>query len=714
MEQAQIYTSPCDSQLALVPLTALLILLACCFYVKRNANRRNDLASALLWLAPQFVSLVALSFLCGARLYVSSGQYLVASVVMVACSGALIAARSGFQKRPHQFSHVALVFFIRDLLLLPFVVCIGFLLIELPWNTNLFAMNELYIALNIGLLTIPFLFLFLFSNRRGGYLAILLVACFVLGWAQYFIGLFKGSAIRPSDILAVGTAFSVSDGYRFEVGAFQVLAVGLLCIAISVLSFMRPLSPCDKGGKRSVGGMLRVTSALALVLLSFVAYRGVDFTDSFGFETSLFDSLSAYRRQGFIASFISLAQNARIVRPEGYNTRDAEALLQSYVVEYDETCGASENRQSAQEQFALERPTIVVIMNEAFSDLSIYDGMGAGYEGPEFVNAMDDALYKGYAYSSVVAGGTCNSEFEFLTGAAMAFIGTENQPYVMHNLSGVSSLPDQLHDVGYTSTAIHPMPGSNWNRDNVYAAMGFDHFLDVDSFDDSAPVRHAGLTDGVTYEKVLEQLQVNDGPQLIFDVTMQNHGAYDTFDLPIEERIDSNITWVDGPFPEQTTEYISLIAASDEELGFFLSELKSVDRPVVVVFFGDHQPAHGPILNEVLFSDENPNDPNHFEREYQVPYFIWANYDVAGISQTSERLDTGINALAAVTLNAIGAPLSDWQKAQIVARLDVPVINGFGYQTSDGQWHSLANRDSWNQAVRDLEWIQYLEYATRI
>ena len=78
-------------------------------------------------------------------------------------------------------------------------------------------------------------------------------------------------------------------------------------------------------------------------------------------------------------------------------------------------------------------------------------------------------------------------------------------------------------------------------------------------------------------------------------------------------------------------------------------------------------------------------------------------------------LGLGNNSLAAVTLNAIGAPLTDWQKASLELRKEVPVLNGYGYKTSDGTWHSLSEDEgSLTGAIRDIEWLQYLEYASKL
>ena len=80
-------------------------------------------------------------------------------------------------------------------------------------------------------------------------------------------------------------------------------------------------------------------------------------------------------------------------------------------------------------------------------------------------------------YVSAFGGGTCNTEFEYLTGNSMAFLGTGTYPYTIYDLTRTETLSQQFKDLGYDTTAIHPNHGTNWNRENVYSAFGFDNFL---------------------------------------------------------------------------------------------------------------------------------------------------------------------------------------------------------------------------------------------
>ena len=129
----------------------------------------------------------------------------------------------------------------------------------------------------------------------------------------------------------------------------------------------------------------------------------------------------------------------------------------------------------------------------------------------------DGTIYGGQLAVSVNGGGTCNTEFECLTGESMLYAGVGKYPYNMYNFAGVANVARQLGELGYKTTAMHPNVGTNWHRNTVYRQFGFDEFLTIEDFPDDAPRFHSGLTDKVTYDKVLEVLRSGDEPQFVKD-----------------------------------------------------------------------------------------------------------------------------------------------------------------------------------------------------
>lgn len=232
---------------------------------------------------------------------------------------------------------------------------------------------------------------------------------------------------------------------------------------------------------------------------------------------------------------------------------------------------------------------------------------------------------------------------------------------------------------------MHPNHATNWNRENVYKDFGFDQFLSINDFQGADTLRGM-VTDQATYDKILELLDQNADPQFIFDVTMQNHSGYDTGLLPADKQMHLNIdtTDLDAKTVEDGTlsdvdEYVSCIEQSDQALRYFLNALNKLDRKVVVVFWGDHQPFFPSKFNDKWFTDED--DATHQERLWQTDYIIWANYDVAGCDQTSEVDDLSTNYLSTQLMQLIGAPLSDYQKAHMTLRESLPAINSVATRT---------------------------------
>lgn len=72
----------------------------------------------------------------------------------------------------------------------------------------------------------------------------------------------------------------------------------------------------------------------------------------------------------------------------------------------------------------------------------------------------------------------------------------------------------------------------------------------------------------------------------------------------------------------------------------------------------------------------------------------------------------GIYTLSSLMKYAIGAPLTDLQCATLDVMQQVPILNGFGYQTADGTWHEFDTQ--LDQSARDLEWMVYLKETGRL
>ena len=566
------------------------------------------------------------------------------------------------------------------------------LALEIPSNHDLTWCYPLCILLEWSLISAVMIGLYHLFQRHGVAPAVIAFVLWGIGMAQFFVITFKSMPIQPADLSALGTAAAVSTGYDYIFSAFGLYGMALLAVSMFLCSLASEfrVARAERTRKHVLVNLLVGVLCLAGVTAHVTL---IDYYNTLNITVYTWRPLESYYRQGFIPTFISSAQTIKPPVPEDYDMQAAQELEKSLAATYDAGEGDDASHVLAQKQFDQEKPAVIAIMNETFSDLSIYQNMHAGYNGPQFFKSLPDALARGTLYVSAYGGGTCNTEFEFLTGNSMSYLGSGVYPYTIYDLNETKNLAAQFKDLGYTTTAMHPNHGTNWNRENVYSGFGFDQFLTIEDFQNADKLRGM-VTDAATYDAILEMLKTNNGPQFIFDVTMQNHSGYDTGLLPADKQLNFSI---DGESNAEVNEYLSLIEESDRALEQFIGELRELDRPVVVVFFGDHQPFFPDKYNNRWFLNEEKAD--HNMRLWTTDYLIWANYDVAGNGQESADIDLSTNYLGTEMMNLIGAPLTDYQKAQLVLRQALPAINTTGFLDSAGSVYLASVKSDTNASA---------------
>ena len=124
---------------------------------------------------------------------------------------------------------------------------------------------------------------------------------------------------------------------------------------------------------------------------------------------------------------------------------------------------------------------------------------------------------------------------------------------------------------------------------------------------------------------MLDLLEADEGPQFVFDVTLQNHGGYDVGGLSDELAV--SVPLGDGSRSSELDEYASVIRQADRDLAYLVDRLNALDRPVVLCFFGDHQPGFSDWLFEATHDGAAADDLGleAVQERYTVPYLIWAN-----------------------------------------------------------------------------------------
>lgn len=228
-------------------------------------------------------------------------------------------------------------------------------------------------------------------------------------------------------------------------------------------------------------------------------------------------------------------------------------------------------------------------------------------------------------------------------------------PYQQYITGELPSLASQLADLGYATYGMHPYNASGWKRDEVYPWLGFEENYFIRDFTGRYYIRDY-VSDRTAYDKIIEVYEEKQEgqPAFIFEVTMQNHGGYaeehENFTPEVlAEELNS----------AQLNQYLSLIKISDQEFEKLVDYFSQEEEKTIIVFFGDHQPSDAVVRPILRWNDINSSDLSEEEAllRYQVPYVIWANYDI----EEATEVDTDISYLAAKVLETADMPLNAYQ-----------------------------------------------------
>ena len=513
----------------------------------------------------------------------------------------------------------------------------------------------------------------------------------VFGIANYFVVQFRGQPILPWDIQGFGTALTVSGGYTYEpTPLMTVMAMGYLLTVILCVK-LDPRQEPEKWvrlAERSVSGCLAV--------FLFVLLFPVNVMSTLGISVWAWNQKTSSEITGITAGFFANIQFLMVDKPEGYSAAEAE--------EVSEEASQLEEPEPVGDPQTL--PTVIAIMNESFTDMAATgDGsITLSQDNLPFLHSLQESgdVVWGTAYSSVYGGNTCNSEYEFLTGNTTAFLPTGSKPYQQYVDHQQTSLVSLLKDTyGYHCTAVHPGQASAWERDEAYEYLGFDEFIDVTKFDVHRRLEHGLTSDLSSYNQVIYEYEHRDKdtPLFLFNVTIQNHGGYEDEDYETTVQIEE----APGEYP-QTEQYLSLTKKSDEALEYLIDYFSEQEEPVVILFFGDHWPnLESEFLSLLLGEDSSDLSFENIMREYEVPFLIWANYDLDG----EEIEAVSLNYLSGLLLRAAGLEGTDYTNYLENLRQTLPVITAMGVMDSQGNWYKNGDSTPYDDLLNEYNILEY-------
>ena len=440
-------------------------------------------------------------------------------------------------------------------------------------------------------------FALLFKRRRFVLLMISIV-WFCIGTANGVILMNRMTPFTLYDLTNFTDGLTIATTYFSKIQIILFLVALALGVAAIVLIFIRSEKWKNIHYKKSI----------AAVLIAVAAAGGSTFLlQSSGTISSFFGNLNyAYRDFGMPYCFISTSVSAGISRPKGYSDELIAEILE------DKTAKGTDTLLKEKDD-STDHPNIIVLQMESFTVAQDY----ANIEVSRDPTPVFNKLYKNYTSGSfevpACGAGTANTEFEVLTGISAKFFGPGEYPYKGKLRKNVlESMAYVTRSHGYNTAALHDHRALFYNRNEVYANLGFNTFTSVEYMNNVSFTPTNWCKDRVLTGEIMEIMKSTKERDFLHVISVEGHGSYPTekvFKKPYTE-----ITADDEETKWKYEYYLNECHEMDTFIGDLIDEIEESGEPTVMIIYGDHIPA-------LDVKEENYKQDDL----YTTRYVIWDN-----------------------------------------------------------------------------------------
>lgn len=496
---------------------------------------------------------------------------------------------------------------------------------------KMFTSANFVAVLNLILWGVLYVILLMLTNRFWVATPVFLAVTFIVAVIEHFKVSIRYEAILPSDLnflkADAGNLMSfMPSGAQWTI----LIAVAAFAAFVALFVFLNRLDARHGRLFRGSDKQSRSVNAIARLLLillpglfftlysmqvSTVGSWAKGFATVMGDKPSMWDSVYDAQRNGPLVAFTRQLNPKVMVKPDDYS----EETMKQVAARYEKAAKKINAKRSAN----MTDSTVIYVLSESFSDPSRVPGLKVNKDSMPKIREIKQNTTSGLMLSSGYGGGTANLEYMGLSGLSMAnFDSSLTSPYqqLVPSEHWTPTI-NQMWGAAKNSIGLHPYESSMYSRATNYKKFGFSHFYTLtgpdvishqDKIDDSPYV-----SDEATYQSTLEEVRKTKSNQFLQVITMQNHMPYHDWYKHNDFKASST---TGKPLKDDEKESIETYqkgaSLTDGATAGFLSELDKLDKPVTVVFYGDHLPG--------IYSSASADDDNSLAL-HQTDYFIWSN-----------------------------------------------------------------------------------------
>ena len=556
---------------------------------------------------------------------------------------------------------------------------VGFGFVSKMWTDGNFVF-----VLNVILVALLYLMLLMLFNRFWTASIVILAVGIIVAAIEHFKVEIRYEAILPADLGFLGS--NTGNMLTFIPAGAHVtilVALGAFAVLLALILVLRHFDGRKGRMIRTDNLSLNLTSRLILLLLPILVFalycihvRTTDslankFSRALGDTPSMWDSVYDAQRNGPLVAFTRQLNPKIMDKPSNYSEETMKKVAARYQKEA-ETINASRTNN-------LTDSTVVYVLSESFSDPSRVPGLKTNKDSMPNIRKIKAGTTSGLMLSSGYGGGTANLEYMGLSGLSMAnFESSLSSPYqqLVPSQHWTPTI-NQMWGAPANSLGYHPYESSMYSRATNYKKFGFSHFYtltgpDVIKYQDKID-ESPYVSDKSSYDSALEGIRSGKTNKFIQIITMQNHMPYHEWYENNDYTAESTTGTPLGDDEQQSIEtYQKGVEITDQATQEFLNELDALDKPVTVVFYGDHLPG--------IYSSAS-EDGNNSLALHLTDYFIWSNK--ASSSQGNKASDAAYSspnffvAQAADHMNAKVSPYLAFltEMHSKIAAMEPPVVN---------------------------------------
>ena len=596
--------------------------------------------------------------------------------------------------------------------------------------TQMWLEDKLNWLLNFLALGMVYLVLVFVINRFWVATAVFAITMSVYAVANSIKIILRNEPILPSDLsfLSSGnggeiTSFIPKSSQALVDGTITMLIwLTVICLILQFVDGRRCVIPFHwwrpfRNVKTIIGNVTRIiAAAMSITLLCSFTWTlsvpgawGYEWAKSWGDAPQLWNAEGDAANNGPIINFLRLTHPKIMDKPEGYSQETMEELAKKYSSEANQINGTRANN--------LTDNTVIMILSESFSDPTRVPGIALAEDPMPNIRALKETTTSGLMLSPGFGGGTANIEYQSLTGLDLALFDDSMQSMyqelVPHQKNPFAW--NQIWNAEYGksgSVAFHSYYKNMYLRDVNYKKFGFNKFYTLDS---KPAITHQDRTDNspyvndaASYQNIIDQLNKEEHPQFLQLVTMQNHMPYDNwyFNNQFEQ---ANVTENLNDYERgQINTYAKGVSITDQATIDFLNQLNAMDKPITVIFYGDHLPGS----YQTAAADKNNTLALH-----QTDYFIWSNQASASAGvklDASNTAYTSPNYFMEMAAEHMNAKVSPYLAFLTQTRTDIPALErlviGAGGAYLDQNGNAIKRKALSKQAKNTLHDYKLIQY----